>query len=52
MNALFTKAPLFVPTMRKANFVTHDLEERVHEIEQKEEAYGSEHVDVVHNMKR
>ncbi|KAF2730979.1 general substrate transporter [Polyplosphaeria fusca] len=36
MNYLFTNAPLFVPGMKKSDYVTHDLEHRVEEIETKQ----------------
>ncbi|OCL04577.1 general substrate transporter [Glonium stellatum] len=36
MNYLFTNAPLFVPTVEKAGYQTHDLERRVEEVERKQ----------------
>jgi hypothetical protein len=35
MNYLFTNAPLFVPTMKKHEFESHDLERRVEEAQEK-----------------
>lgn len=35
MNYLFTNAPIFVPTMNMRDFETHDLENRVAEVERK-----------------
>jgi hypothetical protein len=37
MNYLFTNAPLFVPTMKMADFETHDLEHRAAEASEKHE---------------
>lgn len=36
MNYLFTNAPLFVPTMKMSDFETHDLEQRVEQVERKQ----------------
>lgn len=36
MNHLFRDAPLFVPLMRKADYVSHELERRVEEVEAKQ----------------
>lgn len=47
MNMLFTDAPLFVPTMKGENFVTHDLERRADEVAAKQDMgvdAGAEHV--------
>lgn len=35
MNYLFTNAPLFVPTMKMADYESHDLERRVEEAQEK-----------------
>jgi hypothetical protein len=35
MNYLFTNAPWFVPTMKKQDFDSHDLEQRVEEAREK-----------------
>lgn len=35
MNYLFTNAPLFVPTMDKKIYESHDLERRIEEAERK-----------------
>jgi len=35
MNYLFTNAPMFVPSMKKSDFETHDLEHRVQAVERK-----------------
>ena len=35
MNYLFTNAPWFVPTMKKSDFETHDLEHRMDEAREK-----------------
>ncbi|KAI9697336.1 MAG: hypothetical protein M1820_007842 [Bogoriella megaspora] len=35
MNYLFTNAPIFVPTMDRTEYETHDLERRVEEVERK-----------------
>jgi hypothetical protein len=43
MNALFSGSSWFVPTMRKEDFETHDLEQRLAENEQKEKAIAVEH---------
>lgn len=36
MNYLFTNAPWFVPTMRMADYETHDLERKAEELEHKQ----------------
>jgi len=49
MNMLFTDAPLFVPTMKKQEFVTHDLERRADEVAEKQKMgvdEGVEHVNL------
>jgi len=38
MNYLFTNAPLFVPSMKKEDYMTNDLEHRVQEVERKKSA--------------
>jgi len=38
MNYLFTNAPLFVPSMKKEDYMTNDLEHRVQEVERKQSA--------------
>ncbi|KAF2497763.1 general substrate transporter [Lophium mytilinum] len=38
MNYLFTNAPLFVPTMKKGDYMTDDLQHRVEEVERKQSA--------------
>ncbi|KAH8802240.1 general substrate transporter [Hyaloscypha sp. PMI_1271] len=43
MNALFSGSSWFVPTMKKEDFETHDLEHRLAENEQKEKAIAVEH---------
>jgi hypothetical protein len=43
MNALFSGSSWFVPTMRREDFETHDLEHRLAENEQKEKAIAVEH---------
>jgi hypothetical protein len=42
MNYLFTNAPLFVPTMNKSEYETHDLERRVEEAERKQSMVAQE----------
>lgn len=42
MRYLFTNAPLFVPSMKKSDYVSHDLEHRVAEVEAKQ-SYGGAH---------
>ncbi|KAH7128138.1 general substrate transporter [Dendryphion nanum] len=36
MNALFTNAPIFVPTMKKGDYTSNDLERRVEQVERKQ----------------
>ena len=43
MNYLFTNAPLFVPSMNMKEFETHDLENRVADVERKQSV--SSHVE-------
>lgn len=37
MNYLFTNAPLFVPSLKRHDLETHDLERRVEQIEAKQD---------------
>ena len=37
MRYLFTEAPWFVPTLKKQDYETHDLERRVEEVKAKED---------------
>jgi hypothetical protein len=36
MKYLFTNAPMFVPSMKKSDYASHDLEQRVAEVEAKQ----------------
>jgi len=42
MNALFTNSPWFVPGIKRDDYMTHDLEHRVEEVERKHSAVGIE----------
>ena len=37
MRYLFTEAPWFVPTLKKQDYETHDLERRVEEVKAKDD---------------
>lgn len=41
MNYLFSKAPWILPGSKKENYMTHDLERRLHEQEEKQHAYAT-----------
>jgi len=46
MRYLFTNAPLFVPSMKKSDYASHDLDHRVAEVEAKQN-YGDAHVETM-----
>jgi hypothetical protein len=46
MKYLFTNAPMFVPSMKKSDYESHDLEHRVAEVEAKQ-SYGNAHEERV-----
>lgn len=44
MNALFANSPWFVPGTKREDYITHDLEHKVEEVERKQSAIQVENV--------